>query len=128
MLVQEAACRVCVLNKHGLFEVCVCVCVVFPCTVVYSYEPQKVTYPFLALQLGDVVQILEENAGWYRGFCVRDKHNKGIFPASHVHLKDCTLQNPGFVTKPCVCVYSMSSLHCMAGVSTIWYIELLFHV
>ncbi len=65
------------------------------CTVVYSYEPQKVTYPFLRLQLGDVVQILEENAGWYRGFCIRDKHNKGIFPASHVHLKDCTLQNPG---------------------------------
>ncbi|XP_064383161.1 dedicator of cytokinesis protein 1-like [Halichondria panicea] len=63
--------------------------------VVYSYEPQKVTYPFLRLQLGDVVQILEENAGWYRGFCIRDKHNKGIFPASHVHLKDCTLQNSG---------------------------------
>ena len=65
-------------------------------SVVYNYEPQKV-YPFLKLQLGDIVQILEENAGWYRGFSLRDKHSKGVFPASHVHLKDCHLQNPGYV-------------------------------
>ena len=63
--------------------------------VVYNYEPQKASYPFLRVQLGDVVQVLEENAGWYRGFCVRDKHSKGVFPSSHVQLKDCTLQNPG---------------------------------
>ena len=63
--------------------------------VVYSYEPIKPTYPFLHLQFGDVVQILEENGGWYRGFSTRDKHNKGIFPASHVNIKDCNLKNPG---------------------------------
>lgn len=63
--------------------------------VVYSYEPHKATYPFLHLQFGDVVQILEENGGWYRGFAVRDKHNKGIFPSSHINVKDCNLKNPG---------------------------------
>ncbi len=90
-------------------------------TVVYSYEPQKVTYPFLVLQLGDVVQILEENAGWYRGFCVRDKHNKGIFPASHVHLRDCTLQNPGYEILQskalCLCMCTVC-LHCIVLIVT----------
>lgn len=64
-------------------------------SVLYNYEPQKASYPFLRLKLGDVVQVLEENTGWYRGFCVRDKHSKGVFPSSHIQLKDCTLQNPG---------------------------------
>ncbi len=65
-------------------------------TVIYNYIPQKASYPFLFLQFGDVVQILEENGGWYRGFSLRDKHSKGIFPASHVHLKDFILRNPGY--------------------------------
>jgi hypothetical protein len=42
-----------------------------------------------------VVQILEENSGWYRGFSLHDKHTKGIFPASHVYLKDCEVRNYG---------------------------------
>ena len=66
-----------------------------PPPVIYSYEPQKVTYPFLRLHFGDVVQILEENGGWYRGFSLRDKHQKGIFPASHIHIKECRVENPG---------------------------------
>lgn len=65
--------------------------------VIYSYDPQKASYPFLRLQFGDVVQILEENGGWYRGFSLRDKHSKGIFPSSHIHLKECTVKNPGWV-------------------------------
>ena len=64
-------------------------------SVIYSYAPQKASYPFLRLQFGDVVQILEENGGWYRGFSLRDKHSKGIFPASHIHIKECTVRNPG---------------------------------
>lgn len=71
--------------------------------MIYSYRTHK-AYPYLNLHFGDVVQILEENAGWYRGFSLRDKHSKGIFPASHVHLKDCEVKNPGSATCVCVCV------------------------
>lgn len=63
--------------------------------VVHGYEPQKASYPFLRLQFGDVVQILEECAGWYRGFSLRDKHSKGIFPSSHITIKECSVKNPG---------------------------------
>lgn len=62
--------------------------------VAYSYEP-KSTYPYLSLRFGDVVHILEENAGWYRGFSLHDKHAKGIFPASHISIKECNVINPG---------------------------------
>lgn len=62
--------------------------------VTYSYEP-KLPYPHLSLKFGDVVHILEENAGWYRGFSLRDKHTKGVFPASHIGIKECNIVNPG---------------------------------
>ena len=42
------------------------------------------------------MQILEENARWYRGFSLHDKHNKGIFPTSHVQLKDFEVRKPGW--------------------------------
>ena len=74
--------------------------------VVYLYRPQK-AYPFLTLHFGDVVQILEENAGWYRGFSLHDKHTKGIFPASHVHLKDCDVRNYGYGMYTCVVGWSV---------------------
>ena len=60
-----------------------------PSLVVYSFRPHK-AYPYLSLQFGDVVQILEENSGWYRGFSLHDTHSKGIFPTSHVQLKSGT--------------------------------------
>ena len=67
----------------------------FSPSVIYGYEPQRV-YPYLPLDLGDSVQILEENAGWYRGFLLRcNKCIKGIFPASHIHIKECSVFNPG---------------------------------
>lgn len=62
--------------------------------VIYSYEP-KSSYPYLSLRFGDVVHILEENAGWYRGFSLHDKHTKGIFPASHICIKECNVINQG---------------------------------
>jgi hypothetical protein len=62
--------------------------------VVYGYDP-KSTYPYLSLRFGDVVHILEENGGWYRGFSLHDKHTKGIFPSSHINIKECNLINPG---------------------------------
>ena len=66
-----------------------------PSLVVYSFRPHQ-AYPYLSLQFGDVFQILEENAGWYRGFSLHDKHSKGIFPTSHIQLKDCEVRNPGW--------------------------------
>ena len=62
--------------------------------VLHGYEP-KSSYPYLSLKFGEVVHILEENGGWYRGFALLDKHTKGIFPASHISIKDCEVINPG---------------------------------
>ncbi|XP_019619494.1 PREDICTED: dedicator of cytokinesis protein 3-like isoform X2 [Branchiostoma belcheri] len=47
------------------------------------------------LQIGETVQILEECAGWYRGFSLRNKEKKGVFPASYVHLKEVKVENIG---------------------------------
>lgn len=42
----------------------------------------------LKLQLGETVQILEESSGWFRGFSLRNKAIKGIFPVSYIYIKD----------------------------------------
>ncbi|CAB3976622.1 dedicator of cytokinesis 1 isoform X2 [Paramuricea clavata] len=42
----------------------------------------------LPLVLGETVKIVEECAGWYRGYSVRNRNIQGIFPASFIHLKD----------------------------------------
>ncbi|KAE8619097.1 hypothetical protein XENTR_v10009604 [Xenopus tropicalis] len=44
----------------------------------------------LSLQVGDTVQILETYEGWYRGFTLRNKSKKGIFPSTYVHVKEVT--------------------------------------
>uniref|UniRef100_A0A8C9VVV0 Dedicator of cytokinesis 5 n=1 Tax=Scleropages formosus TaxID=113540 RepID=A0A8C9VVV0_SCLFO len=46
---------------------------------IYNYDaqgPQELT-----LQVGDTVHILELFEGWYRGYTLRNKSQKGIFPA-----------------------------------------------
>ncbi|XP_064633276.1 dedicator of cytokinesis protein 3-like isoform X3 [Lineus longissimus] len=52
----------------------------------------------LPLEIGETVQVLEECAGWYRGFSTRNKAVKGIFPASFIHSKPvaaCVVDNEG---------------------------------
>ncbi|KAG1701194.1 Dedicator of cytokinesis protein 3 [Nymphon striatum] len=49
----------------------------------------------LRLELGDTVHILEENAGWFRGYCLRNKNVKGIFPSKCISLKAFHLNNEG---------------------------------
>lgn len=58
----------------------------------------------LPLEIGDTVQILEEfwieegfeqTATWLRGCATNNKNKKGIFPASYIHRKECTVENPG---------------------------------
>ncbi|XP_015607824.1 dedicator of cytokinesis protein 3 isoform X2 [Cephus cinctus] len=49
----------------------------------------------LPLEIGETVQILEECAGWYRGFSTKNRAVKGIFPSSYIHLKKCKIDNEG---------------------------------
>uniref|UniRef100_A0A7N8WY97 Dedicator of cytokinesis 5 n=1 Tax=Mastacembelus armatus TaxID=205130 RepID=A0A7N8WY97_9TELE len=49
----------------------------------------------LCLQVGDTVHILEKFEGWYRGYTLRKKSQKGIFPASYIHLKEATVEGIG---------------------------------
>ena len=49
----------------------------------------------LPLRFGDVVSVLEECQGWYRGHLYYDPSQKGIFPVSCVHLKESTVIHRG---------------------------------
>ncbi|XP_074109684.1 dedicator of cytokinesis spg isoform X2 [Cotesia typhae] len=49
----------------------------------------------LPLEIGDTLHILEECAGWYRGFSTKNRAVKGIFPSSYIHLKPCKIENEG---------------------------------
>ncbi|XP_073321957.1 dedicator of cytokinesis protein 5 isoform X3 [Pagrus major] len=61
--------------------------------VIYNYEPSGEQE--LCLQVGDTVHILEKLEGWYRGYTLRKKSQKGIFPASYIHLKEATVEGIG---------------------------------
>ncbi|XP_046744108.1 dedicator of cytokinesis protein 3 isoform X1 [Diprion similis] len=49
----------------------------------------------LPLEIGETVQILEECAGWFRGFTTKNRTVRGIFPSSYVQLKACKIENEG---------------------------------
>jgi len=49
----------------------------------------------LPLQLGDLVAIKESSKEWYRGFSLKNRNVWGIFPATHVHIKDYYLEQSG---------------------------------
>uniref|UniRef100_A0A8C2KLQ7 Dedicator of cytokinesis 5 n=1 Tax=Cyprinus carpio TaxID=7962 RepID=A0A8C2KLQ7_CYPCA len=53
---------------------------------IYNYDARG--EPELSLQVGDTVHILETFEGWYRGYTLRQKSQKGIFPANYIHLKE----------------------------------------
>ncbi|XP_030225554.1 dedicator of cytokinesis protein 5 [Gadus morhua] len=46
----------------------------------------------LCLQVGDTVHILETFEGWYRGYTLRNKSQRGIFPSSFIHLKEARVE------------------------------------
>ncbi|KAM4577944.1 dedicator of cytokinesis protein 5 [Fundulus diaphanus] len=60
---------------------------------IYNYDPKGEQE--LRLQVGDTVHILEKLEGWYRGYTLRKKAQKGIFPASYIHLKEATVEGIG---------------------------------
>ncbi|XP_041975951.1 dedicator of cytokinesis protein 4 isoform X2 [Aricia agestis] len=49
----------------------------------------------LPLEIGETVQILEENGGWFRGFSTKNRSAWGIFPASVVSIRPCTVKGFG---------------------------------
>nr|XP_006826015.1 PREDICTED: dedicator of cytokinesis protein 1 [Saccoglossus kowalevskii] len=63
--------------------------------VIYNFQQEEKYY--LSLCVGDAVQILEENNEWYRGFNVKSRSVKGIFPKTYVHLKDARVESEGHV-------------------------------
>ncbi|XP_051896734.1 dedicator of cytokinesis protein 5 isoform X1 [Pristis pectinata] len=60
---------------------------------IYNYDASQEQE--LSLQVGDTVHILETYEGWYRGYCLRNKSKKGVFPASYIHLKEATVEGGG---------------------------------
>ncbi|KAE8590306.1 hypothetical protein XENTR_v10018012 [Xenopus tropicalis] len=60
---------------------------------IYNYDAKGPDE--LCLQIGDTVHILETHEGWYRGYSLRKKSKKGIFPASFVHLKEAVIDGKG---------------------------------
>uniref|UniRef100_A0A7N8YHP3 Dedicator of cytokinesis 5 n=1 Tax=Mastacembelus armatus TaxID=205130 RepID=A0A7N8YHP3_9TELE len=62
-------------------------------SAIYNYDPSGEQE--LCLQVGDTVHILEKFEGWYRGYTLRKKSQKGIFPASYIHLKEATVEGIG---------------------------------
>ncbi|OWK50286.1 Dedicator of cytokinesis protein 5 [Lonchura striata] len=61
---------------------------------IYNYE--AVQDVELSLQVGDTVHILEMYEGWYRGYTLRNKSKKGIFPETYIHLKEAIVKDRGF--------------------------------
>uniref|UniRef100_A0A3Q3EY62 Dedicator of cytokinesis 5 n=1 Tax=Labrus bergylta TaxID=56723 RepID=A0A3Q3EY62_9LABR len=62
-------------------------------SAIYNYDPSGEQE--LCLQVGDTVHILEKLEGWYRGYTLRKKSQKGIFPACYIHLKEATVEGIG---------------------------------
>uniref|UniRef100_A0A7N6AST7 Dedicator of cytokinesis 5 n=1 Tax=Anabas testudineus TaxID=64144 RepID=A0A7N6AST7_ANATE len=54
-------------------------------SAIYNYDPSSEHE--LCLQVGDTVHILEKLEGWYRGYKLRKKSQKGIFPHKSVNIQ-----------------------------------------
>ncbi|XP_074051376.1 dedicator of cytokinesis protein 5 [Macrotis lagotis] len=60
---------------------------------IYNYNASQDVE--LSLQIGDTVHILEMYEGWFRGYTLRNKAKKGIFPETYIHLKEATVEDLG---------------------------------
>ncbi|CAB3243101.1 unnamed protein product [Arctia plantaginis] len=49
----------------------------------------------LPLEIGETVQILEENGAWYRGFSSKNRSAWGIFPLCVVSIRPCIVKGTG---------------------------------
>eukprot|EP00106_Octopus_bimaculoides_P019984 XP_014787426.1 PREDICTED: dedicator of cytokinesis protein 1-like isoform X1 [Octopus bimaculoides] len=57
--------------------------------VIYSYH--GTADRTLPLTVGQTVYIEEETDGWYKGYKIKNKHERGIFPKTYVFIKEATL-------------------------------------
>lgn len=55
-----------------------------PSTVVWPYDGGNEHH--LTLNLGELVRLEEHSSGWYKGKALH-RPERGVFPASHVHIK-----------------------------------------
>ncbi|XP_041426843.1 dedicator of cytokinesis protein 1 isoform X2 [Xenopus laevis] len=60
---------------------------------IYNYDAKGPDE--ICLQIGDTLHVLETHEGWYRGYSLRKKSKKGIFPASFIHLKEAIIDGKG---------------------------------
>ncbi|XP_060693013.1 dedicator of cytokinesis protein 2-like [Hemiscyllium ocellatum] len=60
---------------------------------IFNFEAQR--DPQLSLCVGDTVQILEKCEGWYRGCLMKNKSQRGVFPAAFVHIKEAAIERRG---------------------------------
>uniref|UniRef100_A0A8C2KR59 Dedicator of cytokinesis 5 n=1 Tax=Cyprinus carpio TaxID=7962 RepID=A0A8C2KR59_CYPCA len=85
MAVSLHCCGLCKINSNYLLKVFF-YCNLIGSLAIYNYDARG--EPELSLQVGDTVHILETFEGWYRGYTLRQKSQKGIFPANYIHLKE----------------------------------------
>ncbi|XP_076471351.1 dedicator of cytokinesis protein 1-like isoform X3 [Babylonia areolata] len=60
---------------------------------VYNFTPNGQHQ--LQLDVGDTVHILEETTDWFRGYAVKNKAQKGIFPRSYIQVKEASVHISG---------------------------------
>uniref|UniRef100_F6UKH4 Dedicator of cytokinesis 5 n=1 Tax=Ornithorhynchus anatinus TaxID=9258 RepID=F6UKH4_ORNAN len=60
---------------------------------IYNYNASQDSE--LSLLIGDTVHILEMHEDWLRGYTLRNKAKKGIFPGSYIHLKESPVEDRG---------------------------------
>ena len=48
----------------------------------------------MPLDVGDSVEILEENGPWFRGACPRKPRAVGLFPKTYIYIKDLSKVDP----------------------------------
>ncbi|XP_069061938.1 dedicator of cytokinesis protein 2-like [Pleurodeles waltl] len=49
----------------------------------------------LSLQIGDVVHIVQMCEGWFRGYALKNRSTRGIFPVSIIHIKNARVEKRG---------------------------------
>ncbi|KPP75594.1 hypothetical protein Z043_105149 [Scleropages formosus] len=62
---------------------------------VVKWNFKGTTEKHLSLEIGDTVHIQESCEGWYRGYLTKNKAQKGMFPASFVHVKEVIIEKRG---------------------------------
>ncbi|XP_078264532.1 dedicator of cytokinesis protein 2-like [Rhinoraja longicauda] len=60
---------------------------------VWNFQPTQECH--IPLQIGDTVHILQVFEGWYKGYSLKNRSVKGIFPASIIHIKHATVEIRG---------------------------------